>query len=157
MILKTLNTVDPQTNTTKVVVMTLANCHRKGICSLLKTIFNFSQPTSPSKSIFIPFEPSSEVITHCIECTWVKCTHPSNTATCTLQLSTNMTKVTHLSSCTLTMFLCQDTSKWSQFSSEHATHKSQSCHYATSEFHKLCIYLEQIAYFITNHSNITLK
>ncbi len=92
-----------------------------------------------------------------MEYTWVKCTHPSNTPTRTLQLSSNITNVTHLSSCTLTRFSFHDTSKWSQFSSDHAIWKSQSWHYSTSEFHKLGIYPEQIMCFITNHTNITLK
>ncbi len=76
-----------------------------------KKISNFSQPISLIKSIFSPFEPSSEIIMHCMECTQVKCTHPSNTPTGTLQLSCNKTKETHLLSCTQTMFSFYDTSK----------------------------------------------
>ncbi len=68
-----------------------------------------------------------------------------------------ITKVTHLPSCTLTMFSYYDTSKWSQFLSDHTTHKSYSYCYATSEFHKLGINAEQIICFITNHSKNTLK
>ncbi len=148
--------IDLQMNTTKVVVMTFPNSNKRILWSIEKNS-NFSQPISPSKSIFSPFEPSLEVITHHMECTQVKCTHPSNTPTCTLQLSCNITKEMYLSSCTQTMFSFYDTSKWSQFSFDHALWKSQSCRYATLEFHKLGIYLEQIACFITNHAIIILK
>ncbi len=95
----------------------------KGFCKPSKLICNISQPISPSKSSFRPFE----------------------------------TKVTHLSSCTLTIFSFYDTSKWSQFSSDHATCKSQLCHYATLEFYKLGNYPGKITCIITNHSNIVQK
>ena len=134
----------------------------KGICDPLKKISNLSQPISPSKSIFSPLEPSSELITYRMEHTWVKCTHPSNTQICTLQLSSNITKVMHLSSCALTLFSFHDTSKWSQFSSDHAPCKSYSCCYAMSKFHKPGIYPEQIACFIYHksckyHTKITFE
>ncbi len=122
-----------------------------------QTNLQLFQPITPSKIFFRPFEPSSEVFMHLMECTWVQCTHPSNTPTCTLQLLSNKTKVTHLSSCALTIFLYYDTSKWSQFSFDHAVCKSYSCCYATSEFHKLGTNAEQITCFITNCSNFNTE
>ena len=129
-----------------------AKLQLKGFHSASIQIFNFFQPISLSKSIFQTIWTTTEVITYLMECMWVKCTHPSNTPTCTLQLSSNTTKVTHMSSYAPTMFSHYDTSKWTQFSSDHATCKPHSCHYTTSEFHKLGINAEQIACFIINHS-----
>ncbi len=65
------------------------------------TVFQLMRP---SKSIFRPFELSSDVIMHLMEHTQVNCTCPSNTPTCMLQLSSNITKVKYLSSCAPTMF-----------------------------------------------------
>ncbi len=117
----------------------------------------FFNPSDCQNPIFRPFEPSSEVIMHFMECTWVKHTHLPNIPICILQLSTNITKVTHLSSSTLTIFSHYDTSKWSQFSYDHAVCKSHSCHYTTLEFHKLGVNTEQTTCFITNYSNFRLK
>ncbi len=151
--LKILNMINLQTNTTKLVIMTLSNYHQKEIMIHQKKIPTFLNPSLYQNPFFSPFEPSSEVIMHCMECTQVKCTHPSNTPTCTLQLSSNITKVTHLSSYALNVFILQHL----KMIPDHAVQKSQLCHFATSEFHKLDIYPEQIACFITNHANITLK
>ncbi len=49
---KISNTIDPQTNTTKVIHMTLPNYYKKGNWDLLKKILNFHNPTRSSKSIF---------------------------------------------------------------------------------------------------------
>ena len=149
--------IDPQTNTTKEVINTLPIYHKKEFMIRQKNFPTFHNPSVHQNPFFSPFEPSSEVTTHYTECTWVKHTQPSNTPTCTLQLSCNITKETHQSSCAQTMFSFYDTSKWSQFSSDHAPQKSHLCRYATSKFHKLGIYPEQIACSITNHPNITLK
>ncbi len=130
----------------------------KRISLCIDTNFSlFSPPSIQQNPFFTLFEPSSEVIICCMECISVKHTHPSKTPTCTLLLSSNTTKVTHLSSCALTMFSHYDTWKWCQFSSDHAPWKSHSYYHATLEFHKLGIYLEQITYFIANHANITVK
>ncbi len=72
----------------------------KGIHNPLIKVQTFHNPSVHQNPLFSPFEPSSEVITHCMEHTWVKHTHPSNTPICTLQLSCNITKETYLSSCT---------------------------------------------------------
>ncbi len=97
----------------------------KGFHSTSMQMFQFFHPVQHNP-FFRPFEPFSEVIMHHMECTPVKHTYPSNTPICTVQLSSNITKVTHLSLCTLTMFSHHNTSKWSQFLSDHATSKSHS-------------------------------
>ncbi len=145
---KKWNMINPQTNITKLVVMTLPNCHWKDFVIHQETLPTFHNPSVHQNLFFSPFEPSSEVITYCMECTQ----HSTP-----LQLSSNITKETHLPSCAQTMFSFYNTSKWTLFSSDHAPWKSYSCHFATPEFHKLGIYPEQIACFITNHVNITLK
>ncbi len=152
-----LNTIDLEMNITKEVINTLPNYHKKEFMIHWKKNPTSHNPSVHQNPFFSLFEPSLEVISHYMECTWVKHTQPSNTPTCTLQLSCNITKETHLSSCCQTMFSFFDTSKLSQFSSDHAPRNSHSCRYATSKFHKLSIYPEQIACSITNHPNITLK
>ncbi len=49
-----LNMIDLQMNMTKAVVKTLPNYHWKEFVIHQKKKFNFSQPISPSKSIFQP-------------------------------------------------------------------------------------------------------
>ncbi len=105
-----LNTIHPQMNTTKEVIDTLPNYHQEEFMICWKKFPIFHNPSIHQNPFFSPFEPSSEVITHHIECTRVKCTQPSNTPTCTLQLSCNITKETHLSSCAQTMFSFYDAS-----------------------------------------------
>ena len=107
--LKVSNTKDPQTNTTKVVTMSFPSYHKKEFAMCWKKL-HFSLPISPSKSIFQTiwtiFRGHHTLHGH----TWVKCTDPSKTPTCTIQLSSNITKVTHLSSYALTKFSHYDTS-----------------------------------------------
>ncbi len=156
-ILKILNMINPHINTTIVVVITLLNYYWKDFTLHWYKFSTFFNPSVHQNLFFRPFEPSSEVLMHLMEHTQVKCTHLPNNPTCALQLSSNITKVIHLSSYALKMYAHCNTLKWSQFLSDHATHKSQLSHYATLEFYKLGTNAEQIAYFITNHSNFTLK
>ncbi len=154
---KKFNVIDLQMNTTKVVVMTLPHYNMKDFAISWKFFSNFSQPISPSKSIFQPIWAifRGHHTLHRIHWTQMHSTiqHP-NIYSLTIMWQT---KETHLSSCTQTKFSFDDTSKWSQFSSDHAPQKSHLCWHATLKFHKLSIYLEQIAYSITNHPNIILK
>ncbi len=149
MILKKLNIIDPQMNTTKLVIMTLPNYHKREFKIHWKKFPTFHNPSVHQNLLFSPFEPSLEVMTHYTECTRVKHIQPSNTPTCTLQLSCNTTKETHLSSCAQCFhFMAPQNDP-----NFHLT----MLHKNPIRFYKLGIYPEQIAGSITNHLNITLK
>ncbi len=134
---KIQNAIDVQTNTNKLVVMT-AKQILKG-CSMLIQIFHFFNSINSARSIFETFWTNFRGHHVCHGMHSRKHTHLYNTPINTVWLSSNTTKVTHLLSCTLTMFSHHDTSKCSQFSSGHTACKSHLCCYAISKFTNLVL------------------
>ena len=152
---KILNMINPQTNTTKVVIRTLLPL--KGICNPSKKISNISQPISPAKSIFQPnwaifrghYAPHgihssqmhSSIQYHNMYSSTIMQHNQSNIPV--IMHPNNVFILWHLKMIPIFIWLCSTKVPFMSL-----------CH---TEFHKLGIYPEQIACFITNHANITLK